>query len=234
MPNQNHLRDLKLMVSDALGTKPTLDSLKQVMANTYVTIDHYVGGWLEKAEKKAACRSGCASCCAQIVWVTEPEVIYLAEMARDQKVDEMLLGRVKEVIQMTRGQSVAERTRQPVLCPFVFTDNSCFVYSARPVACRALYAPDVKECMDSLRGGPGVHYFGWPAQTTTDIRTGLIAALAERGIRSRTLEFNAAVKIALSDPDSSRRWISGENPFEAAVSQDQILDITLASQFAAR
>lgn len=234
MPRRNPLQTLKLMVLDTLGAKPTLDSLCQVVANTYSTIDHHVGGWRQEAEKKPACRSGCASCCAQAVWVTEPEAIYLAEMARENMASEMLLGRVEEVLEMTKGEPVAKRVRSPVLCPFVFADNSCFVYGARPVACRGAYAENVKECLDSLQGGPGVHYFHWPFQKSVEIRAGMIAALAERGIRCHTLEFNTAMKIALSDPGAAERWIEGANAFEAAISPDQTIDVTLASQFAAR
>lgn len=229
---ENHLRELKHMMLHALGAKPTLESVCQMMANTYTSIEHYAGEWRKKADKPVACRSGCAFCCTQIVWVTEPEAIYLAETARENKVAGMLLERVEEILQMTTGRSVAERTKDPIVCPFVFTDNSCFVYSARPVACRALYAANVRECIDSVKGGAGVHYFGWPAKMATDYRTGVVAALSERGIRCHMLEFFAAMQIALSAPNAALRWLVGENAFKAAVSPDQPLDVTLVSQFA--
>lgn len=235
MPSQdNPLNTLKRMVLDTLGMKPTVDQVCQVVANINTTIDHYIAGWREKADKQAACRSGCASCCAQAVWVTEPEVINLAQAIRENNMEAMLLGRVEEVLAMTAGKSVLQRAKAPVLCPFVYTDDSCFVYGARPVACRSLYAADVAECINSARGGPGVHYFGWPAKTATEIRLGMVGAFAARGIRCHTLEFNAAMRIALKDHEAAERWLAGQNAFEAAISKEAPIDITLASQFATR
>lgn len=235
MPNRdNPLHTLKLMILDTLGAKPTVDRVCQVVAKANATIDHHIAGWREKAEKKVACKSGCAYCCAQAVWVTEPEVINLAQGIRENNLEAMLLGRVEEVLAMTAGNSVVQRTAALVLCPFVYTDNSCFVYGDRPVACRGLYAADVAECISSTRGGPGVHYFGWPAKAATEIRLSMVGAFAARGIRCHTLEFNAAMRIALKDPGAATRWLAGENAFEGAISEEAPIDITLASQLATR
>lgn len=227
----NSIYDLKCQVAEALGAKPTLDSLMEVMAKTFATIDHYVAEWRQKAEKTAACRSSCAYCCAQVVWTTEPEAIYLAESARQNKLEQLLLSRVAEHRKIPK--QAAGPARRLMACPFLYQDNSCFVYGARPIACRMLYAPDVQQCFDALRGGRNVKYFKHPADMSIQIRSGLIAALGERGLHCQTLEFTAAMEIALSEPDSSTRWLARENSFEAAVASDQPLDISLMARLAA-
>ena len=50
---------------------------------------------------------------------------------------------------------------------------------------------------------------------------GLIAGLAESGYGVENVEFNAGLHIALQTDDAARRWLDGENLFEAATKVDK-------------
>lgn len=109
-----------------------------------------------EAGKPVSCRAGCGACCRQLVPVSEPEALYLAEL-----VEAMPPGRAAQVRERFRAALEAlgaglldplrdtsrlkaledrraiglEYFRAGVACPFL-EDESCSIHEHRPLSCR--------------------------------------------------------------------------------------------------
>jgi len=106
--------------------------------------------------KPVSCRAGCGACCRQLVPVSEPEALYLAELVealppeRASRIRERfraafealgadLIGRLRH----TEGLAKIEARREigleyfqvGVACPFL-EDESCAIHPHRPLSCR--------------------------------------------------------------------------------------------------
>lgn len=103
------------------------------------------------AHHRASCTKGCAACCYQIVYVTDPEALLIAEsLLRDRAQLTGVLPRLREQAlysERFRDQESdlsnlwADRVgyfdgRQP--CAFLDA-NLCAIYPERPIACRVYY-----------------------------------------------------------------------------------------------
>ncbi|PCI38900.1 MAG: hypothetical protein COB46_10140 [Rhodospirillaceae bacterium] len=223
-PEQKSINELKSTILSELSEAPSLGDLIFITQNTYMTIDHHIDLWKANDNPSFACQSGCGHCCFQAVWVTEPEVILLAEAIRNQ--DSPLLKRAAEMNEITKSMDLEERKNTPVACPFLYEDKTCFVYEVRPVACRFVYSNDETACINDLQNRTeGVGVFSRPIDQANQIRSALVSALYDIDLHCHTLDLNAALTIAMVDPSAGERWLNGENSFEKAIAPDQTVDI---------
>lgn len=122
-------------------------------SNALVTLAEDVA---REAGKPVSCRAGCGACCRQLVPVSEPEALYLAELVqalppgRAFQVRERfrtalealgagLLGRLRDAGSLKtldqRRELGLEYFRAGVPCPFL-ENESCSIYEQRPLSCR--------------------------------------------------------------------------------------------------
>ncbi len=109
-----------------------------------------------EAGKPVSCRAGCGACCRQLVPVSEPEAVHLAELVqalppeRATRIRERfraalealgagLTGRLRDpdankTIDQRRQMGL-EYFRAGVPCPFL-ENESCSIYQQRPLSCR--------------------------------------------------------------------------------------------------
>jgi Fe-S-cluster containining protein len=109
-----------------------------------------------EAGKPVSCRAGCGACCRQLVPVSEPEALYLAELVeamppeRAATVRERFRAAVEALgpglvdrLRDTSGLKTMEDRRAigleyfraGVACPFLENEN-CSIYENRPLSCR--------------------------------------------------------------------------------------------------
>ena len=160
------------------------------------------------AEKHLACRQGCAHCCRQPVVVYAPEIFFLAAYIRNRE------GMAQKVLS---AGALAEGRKTQIAdwfeCPLL-EDNSCSVYSARPLSCHAFVSLDVNDCLSAFR------YMQEPKiqspQVYNDQRNAcrmiLLAAMRALRLPAHAYELNGGVLAAvLSKDNAEKRWLRGED-----------------------
>ncbi len=109
-----------------------------------------------EAGKPVSCRAGCGACCRQLVPVSEPEAVHIAELVQELPPERATLIRERfRVALEALGAGLAGRLRDPeanktidqrrelgleyfragVPCPFLENEN-CSIYEQRPLSCR--------------------------------------------------------------------------------------------------
>jgi Fe-S-cluster containining protein len=109
-----------------------------------------------EAGKPVSCRAACGACCRQLVPISEPEALYLAELVEAMPPDRAaavrerfraaiealgadLVDRLRDTSSLKaiedRRAIGLEYFRAGVACPFL-EDESCSIYENRPLSCR--------------------------------------------------------------------------------------------------
>lgn len=183
---------------------------------------------------RVACRKGCAWCCHQTVMVTAPEALRIADYLtnlEDDSLRRMLLARLSQLDQKTRGLSARQRGRLHEPCAFL-VDGVCGIYPARPLACAEFTSFDVQDCVRAYQTG-----FEDNSVTCDKARKIVfhsVRAGMEQGLRdglpdsdTADLELTAAVADALNTPDAAAKWVAGAPVFENAhLSDDESAALT--------
>ena len=152
--------------------------------------------------------------------VTAPEVLRIAAFVEETfSVEEQaaLARRVAATDEQTRGMSDEAWGHARLPCPLL-VGNECTVYPVRPLDCRAYNSRSVAACRAAFES-----YADWDVPVDAkhrsfykSVQAGLLQALAGSGRSSSLLEFTAALRLILEDPDAILRWCAGENVFAAA------------------
>ncbi len=96
-------------------------------------------------EMNATCEKGCAACCHQLVWLSLPEAIAIADhllTAPEWRCQlPLLTERLNQQLTILEDSEITRQSyfalRQP--CVFLGPQNLCRVYAQRPTACRYYY-----------------------------------------------------------------------------------------------
>jgi Fe-S-cluster containining protein len=109
-----------------------------------------------EAGKPVSCRAGCGACCRQLVPISEPEALHIAELVESLPPDQAAAVRERfraalealgpglvERLRDTAGLKTIDDRREigleyfraAVPCPFL-EDESCSIHELRPLACR--------------------------------------------------------------------------------------------------
>lgn len=168
---------------------------------------------------QVACRAGCSFCCRSLkVSVSLPEVFLLKFHVNSLPPDaaRILRAGIADTYSRTRTNNAQERLHQHESCPLL-VDNRCSVYDVRPLSCRAAVSLDAAAC-ERAYGGEKVkinmpmRYFDALKKTSLL----LLATMSAAGLDCRSYELNAALHIALTEPNADQRWLDGENIFAIA------------------
>lgn len=170
-----------------------------------------------------ACAKGCWYCCTQMVAVTIPEVLRLAEHITNEwspeqreALDERMASYMKATEAYHRG---ATKVRPRHVCPLL-QDAACSVWLVRPIICRAFNSTDVDACI-RRKDNPQEDELPVPSitgqlQIGMSGRTGMRQALAKHGLDDSLYEMIPALIIALSTPGIAERYLAGEGVFDSA------------------
>jgi hypothetical protein len=187
---------------------------------------------------RLACRSGCAHCCYQAVGVSTPEVITIYHhlcTTRSPDEREEVFQRIRVADDKTRGMASSERFSPELPCPFL-DDQRCTIYEVRPLVCRGKNSLDAAACERTLHdaearsqylaGTLAVPCYLEPIRASHAVMAGLQLSLQDlHGLRMLPLELTAAMRILVDNPEAvSKRWLAGDDPFEAARGGDNTHD----------
>ncbi|MGE3476394.1 MAG: YkgJ family cysteine cluster protein [Rhodospirillaceae bacterium] len=167
-------------------------------------------------KKEIACRKGCTYCCYQNVGVTAIEAIAIASGIMLLKPH--LAPRIAAEVDQIKGMTDRARAAQRKPCVFL-ADGLCSIHDIRPLACRAYFSLNLKDCEEVFEKGlsPGaegnITTFSFPAIFRAAVLAATDAASAERGLQNGSLELTAAVARVLADPAIVDRWFAGEEVF---------------------
>lgn len=173
------------------------------------------------AHESVVCRAGCSWCCyPPYVTTNAAEVTRIAAYLREA-LGPAELGTLIEQLRnrTTRIQAMNKEERAHAVLPCaLLVDNCCSVHPVRPLACRGWVSSDVIACEASYESGwehpvpNGRRHLG----VTAGIRLGMRQALEAGGLEHEPIDLTAGLLIALSQPDSTDRWLAGEPVFAPA------------------
>lgn len=228
---------------------PSLQAAVDLARNAMAAMSRLAEGLLARAPEGAvACQAGCDHCCYQVVGVTPPEALAIAEHLKTTLSGPALAritAHVAAARERTRGLSSAERFSPEHPCPFLAAGN-CSIYEVRPLPCRGMNSLDAGECAKRLRDpderaaflahGFGGHSYLEPIRAFHAISAGLQLGLSELyHLDMRPLDLTAVMDLLLSgDADAPDAWVNGEHPFEAAVRHETTNDPGLLQTSGAR
>lgn len=162
-----------------------------------------------------ACTKGCSHCCHIWVDAMPPEIFYTANSIRGGQRAQSIAA-VDGAIAVTAGLSFDERGDMVTPCPLL-ADDLCSVYDVRPLVCRTAVSADANICKRSYIDVSGED-IPTPAIWMA-LRQGygiaLEGALHHAGLNSTAVEWNDALKIALTDGTAEARWFAGDDVFSA-------------------
>jgi Fe-S-cluster containining protein len=166
----------------------------------------------EPPDAPITCSKGCAACCNAKVLVVAPEVFRIAAHLRETLDEEALglvLGRVREADEKTRGLSRAARAEAHVPCPLLDAEGGCSVHPVRPLVCRSWTSYDAGACERYAQAPSGTlspPQYAVGYELTQAVLAGLGKACFDAGRDGTPLELNAALRIGLERPNAGERW----------------------------
>jgi uncharacterized protein len=170
------------------------------------------------------CSMGCWFCCTQMVAVTIPEVLRLADHIRSaysaeerENLNERMASYMKATEAWHRGDH-SKKARH--VCPLLrIADGACNVWQERPLICRGFNSTDHKMCItkrDDPVNDPDVPRIMGQFYAATSARTGLRRGLGKHGLDNQLHEMIPALMVALENEDSAERYLSGDPLFDAS------------------
>jgi uncharacterized protein len=211
------------LTKDALGPGRSSGRLDDLARRLQRELDRMVQEKFDSlpGDGEVVCRAGCDHCCRTLpVMVSPVEVFILVHRVRDTQnaapsFGERLTGpRASDTggsAALAGGPTVPAPGSLPP-CPLLGPDGLCSVYSSRPLACRGCVSADVEACIacDDNRLVPRstVHQLGAGAMIK-----GVCDALDSLGLISTPVELRAALALALSDSQTEKAWLRGEDVF---------------------
>jgi hypothetical protein len=184
-----------------------------------------------------ACQEGCAWCCHQLVGTTAAEVFRIVDYLQNHLPSEELQGITDRIIErddQRKGLHEDRWSAARLPCPLlVYEDRRrpdgqgddrssrvplCSIYSARPLTCRGFNSSDARQCERWVkeRGRVEIPLYEPQHRLATFVLDGLRDGLSECGLPNDLLELTAALRIALTVPNSFERWLAGELIFAPA------------------
>jgi Fe-S-cluster containining protein len=167
-----------------------------------------------------ACREGCAWCCHKVVGTSAAEVLRISTYLRNQLSPQELQLVQERVVHLNEERRSPQQDRWAAArlpCPLL-VNNRCSVYPVRPLTCRGYNSSDASRCEKLVTTRERVEVPSYAAQhrLAVFVLDGLRAGLAEAGLNGDLLELTAALRIALSRPDTAERWLDSEPVFAPA------------------
>ena len=166
------------------------------------------------------CKAGCWHCCTNMVAVSVPEVLNLADHIRETwgEADiSALRARITahKAITKPARDGTAPYPPRP-MCPLL-KEGSCSVWTHRPFVCRGWNSINVDTCIQKREHpeadiqGEGL---GSQMAVTDFIRQGMTEGLEAEKANGELCELAFGLEIALDNPDAAERYLSGEDLFQ--------------------
>ncbi|MBC7475104.1 MAG: YkgJ family cysteine cluster protein [Candidatus Sericytochromatia bacterium] len=197
-----------------------IEKISQLTIELYKKSEELINQVVEPVKDLIDCKNGCSFCCYNQVSVTPLEVLtidkYLKENLSDNELND-LKEKIVQTDKITYNTKHLERKKLRMPCPLL-KDNSCSVYSVRPLFCRGWNSNSSIDCEDAFNSNEEheIKIFGSQLMVTNSISIGLNKGIKKLGNKSENLELIHALKIALTKYNVTEKYLSGKNIFSDA------------------
>ena len=218
-------------MDNALAVERSPESLLSGLRRTTKLQEKEIAAIQKRVEERASrgeianidCSMGCWFCCTQMVAVTIPEVLRLADHIRatySSEDREKLEERMKGYMEATAAWHMGDDSKKPrYVCPLLrIEDGACNVWLERPIICRAFNSTDHNACIakrDDPVNDPAVPQIMGQFHSANS-RTGMRRALKKHGLENELHEMIPALITALENEDAAERYLAGEPLFESS------------------
>lgn len=208
----------KQMVILAFPGQKTSTSASNLIKEVYHIVDDMIAGCL-KTGKKPPCKTRCFLCCYMQVRATPLEVLCIVDFLHT-RLSPSELSKLRQRLtvtdETTRGLDSHQRACTKTVCPLL-VDGKCSVYPVRPIACRVYHSLNLVDCevpLDDVERSVTIR----PdiSGLSMGISAGLTEGLRAVGLQTPLLELVAGLRTVMDEPESVKRWLSGEPAFEEA------------------
>jgi Fe-S-cluster containining protein len=168
----------------------------------------------------SACKEGCDWCCHLTVGTSVPEVVRIVTYLRQTLSPEELRATQEQVAKndAERRQLPPNRRAAARLPCGLLVGHRCSAYLVRPLTCRGFNSADASRCEQFVTSRARVEIPAYQPQqrVMTFVLDGTRAGLQAVGLKDDLLELNAALRIALEQPDAIDHWLAGQPVFATA------------------
>ena len=196
------------LAQSALKNGLTNDSLLKAIKSLFEAIDGLNDSVLALAQRQniqVACHNGCHWCCHQAVYANSYELHFLSEeVKKNFTKDDLssLLSQTKNKCAQTSALTEKEILKYKSPCPLLKND-SCSVYSARPMACRIYLSTKLESCLEFYKHPENDENFpalmDFPLRAGRMLNEGFTEALKEFGIETAEFRLEEGLRIVLTN-----------------------------------
>ncbi|WP_166443065.1 YkgJ family cysteine cluster protein [Phragmitibacter flavus] len=206
-------------LAQQLNAAKTPADYHRALRNAYSAVDALVGEVIDANETELACKKGCFLCCYLRVDAKAHEILNIAdyvEASFSGLERGALNARLEEHQKTVEPLSYEQHIGTNVPCPLLI-DGMCSVYSVRPFGCRRHQSQDFDSCQYSYDNPEDIHH---PSarnnalhRATGHAEMAVNDVYSSKGFDSQGYELGTALKEALSNPKSRKRWKKGSKTF---------------------
>ncbi|SMO52309.1 Putative zinc-or iron-chelating domain-containing protein [Saccharicrinis carchari] len=215
--NLSFYRDGYTIAATRITDFSSLTPLFKAMQELYTAISiltQSFGQRTHRQNKPIACKKGCSWCCFQPVYITTQEALLLYEYilnAFEPAQIKNIQDRAEKKLAKTKNLSEEKKQQIIHACPFL-VDNSCSVYSVRPMACRIYLSQDEGTCKKKY-DNPGCKtvvpaLFDFPLKTGRYLNEGFVAFLKSKNKTMEEMTIEAFMVKLFNQPDYSAKWLT--------------------------
>jgi hypothetical protein len=199
----------------AVTTRRLADRRSREVAKQLAT-DIYEGATLAMTRFPNAVdqpKPNCPSCRHQMIGLTPPEAIAIADAIRTTKPEGEANG-IRDRAAQNAGRVIALNREQyensRVVCPLLASDGSCAVFDFRPLHCRGWCRSSGSDGQGCLRGDGDASQLDAHAHAIGQgAEEGLSRGLESSGLDGHVYELNSALVAAFETPTAAEQWASG-------------------------
>ncbi len=169
-------------------------------------------------------KPNCPSCRHQMIGVTAPEVLAIADEVRrtkSKRETQRIRNRAAKTTKAATGLNHEQYEQAQIVCPLLDNDNSCAAFDSRPLHCRGwclFSGEDGDRCL--LGSGDAGSLDSHAYTVGRGMEKGLSQGLESAGLDGNVYELNSALNTALDTPDAAVRWAEGKPVFSGCRSYE--------------
>ncbi len=199
------------------------ENLLAMSREIYDSMDQLTEAFVQrciKEDRTVECKKGCYLCCCQAVFVVPYELLCMVRFIKEnitKKDRTAILARAKEKDECTGKMKVQEFLHFKSPCPLL-ENGVCFLYDARPMACRTYLSSRVDGCIEEYHNPRDVEIYpdlyDFTIRAGRMINEGICNFLLENNIPSPEWPIESALLTAFEDNEAFDKWLAGENIFQ--------------------
>lgn len=216
---------VKADVASALDGARDVGAVIDAAERAHAALDDAGRRVIARGALTIACAAGCSYCCHVHADVTVPELLAITrhvETTWSEPARRALRERL--ALQIERVEHLSDEARWAAKIPCALLDDAgrCSIHAARPLRCRAFNASTVEPCRAAFEGSLDAAPARIPRldRAHDAAEAGYDAALIDADLAATAHRLEVGLLLALDDPETGARWLTGEEAFARARSPD--------------